>query len=162
MNNHDPDLLALTGILMALQFGAFGWRIVREIEMGDRGQIAWFPISDWVNVVSMFFVIIFAVILPLAHVDALPCTKAFLAAGFVLIGFHPLSMAAHYGIFSRYGRQIDVIDTSKLSKMAPWEIDTELPYETGSYKYCQVLEGRLIGISFLLGLIAWFGVFLRS
>jgi len=82
------DLIALTGILLALQFAAFGWRIVREIEVADQRRRIWLPLPDLLNIISMIAVIIFGLVLPLAHRTIEP-SRVVLAAGFIMIAFHP-------------------------------------------------------------------------
>lgn len=100
----NADLVGLTAMLVALQFAAFGWRIVREIQVGDERRKVWLPVTDVVNLLSMASVVFFAVIFPLANGYYSSLSKTFLAVGFVLIAFHPLSMAGHYCLFSEHGR----------------------------------------------------------
>ena len=52
----QPPLQAIIGVL-ALQFAAFGWRINREITVGDDQRRTWLPLPDWVNLVSMIAVL---------------------------------------------------------------------------------------------------------
>src|SRR5262245_11575782 len=47
--NHN----SLVPSILALQFLAFGWRINREIPVGDAGRKTWFPIPDVINILSM-------------------------------------------------------------------------------------------------------------
>lgn len=48
MQTIDPALNVntLVSMIVALQFVAFGWRINREITVGDAGRKTWFPIPD--------------------------------------------------------------------------------------------------------------------
>ncbi len=98
----------IVGVLLALQFAAFGWRINREIPLGDAGRRTWFPIADFINVVGLISVIAFCIVVPLRIGAFGRISVAVLAVGFVLIGFHPISTAAHYRLFSRTGRSIYV------------------------------------------------------
>jgi hypothetical protein len=101
----NADLVALTAMLVALQFAAFGWRISREIGLVDQKRRVWLPVPDILNLISMMAVLWADVVLPLAHGIFFPAAKITLAVGFVLIGFHPLSMAGHYCLFSKNGRE---------------------------------------------------------
>jgi hypothetical protein len=99
----QSDLIALTGILVALQFTAFGWRIAREIGLSDENRRTWLPVSDWLNLSSMSAILI-VLIHALARGSAPPAFKSCLAGGFILIATHPLNMAMHYCIFLKQGR----------------------------------------------------------
>jgi hypothetical protein len=100
-------------VLLTLQFAAFGWRINREITVGDHGRRTWFPVNDIVNVLSMVAVVIFCLVLPIApvalggapSVEYLPkSARVVFAAAAVLLLFHPLAMVAHYGLLNSGGR----------------------------------------------------------
>jgi hypothetical protein len=99
-------------VLLTLQLAVFGWRINREIAVGDQGRRTWFPVNDWLNVLSMLFVVVFCVIEPLAAWRGsggtalqLPrVASAVFGGGSVLLVFHPLAMVAHYGLLNRKGR----------------------------------------------------------
>src|SRR5205807_2073747 len=100
------NMTRLVPPLVALQFAAFGWRINREITVGDANRKTWLPLADILNIVSMLSVIAFLVIIPLAT-DALENVgRAVLAAGYLLLSFHPITMAGHYRLFSKLGRSV--------------------------------------------------------
>ena len=92
------QLTTLTGIILALQFAAFGWRVNREITVGDRNDRTWLPLPDLLNIIALFSVVWFCIVMPLAHNEYGNWSRRALAAGAVLIAFHPLTMAAHYGL----------------------------------------------------------------
>ena len=92
--------------LVALQFAAFGWRINREITVGDANRKTWLPLADILNIVSMLSVIVFLVIIPLKTEALESIGRAVLAAGYLLLAFHPITMAGHYRLFSKLGRSI--------------------------------------------------------
>ena len=104
---HIPmNMETLLSILIALQFAAFGWRIDREISVGDKGLRTWFPVADFLNVASMLFVTASCIILPMIGLHCQKLINIALSLGFILITFHPINMAAHYRLFSRKGRTI--------------------------------------------------------
>ena len=92
----------LVAIILALQFAAFGWRINREIGVGDEGRRTWLPVPDIFNVLSMFSVVLLCVVLPLAGIETR--SDIVLAIAYTLMALHPITMAAHYRLFTREGR----------------------------------------------------------
>src|SRR5258705_11454460 len=50
--------------LIALQAAAFGWRIQREIPLGDEGRKQWLPLTDWLNAVSLLAVVTLCIVIP--------------------------------------------------------------------------------------------------
>lgn len=106
-----PDALyRLAPTLIALQFAAFGWRVNREINLGDTGRATWIPIPDVLNIVSLFATVICLIVLPIATAEYLWLSRIVLGIGYVFIAFHPLTMAAHYRLWSRNGRSKYVAD----------------------------------------------------
>jgi hypothetical protein len=54
-----PDTLyRLASPLIALQFAAVGWRVNREINLGDGGRATWIPIPDLLNIMSLLATVI--------------------------------------------------------------------------------------------------------
>jgi hypothetical protein len=92
--------------LIALQFAAFGWRINREISVGDSSRKTWLPLPDIVNLISMILVVVFLVVIPLRADGFERLSRCVLAVGYSLLSFHPIVMACHYRLFSREGRSI--------------------------------------------------------
>lgn len=92
--------------LLALQFVVFGWRIVREIALGDERRRTWLLLSDLLNLASMLAVVALCVVWPLRTATFPLAARATLGAGYVLIAFTPLIVAGHYRLFSREGRNV--------------------------------------------------------
>ncbi len=93
---HDPDTLyRFAPLLIALQFAAFGWRINRELNLGyaERGTFVLIP--DVLNIMGLIAAVIFLIVLPLATDTYFWLSRMVLAAGYVLIAFHPFTVAAH-------------------------------------------------------------------
>ncbi|MGH9199404.1 MAG: hypothetical protein ACRD1T_27200 [Acidimicrobiia bacterium] len=116
----DYSTLALG--LLALQLASFAWRITREVDMEGKGKRTWFPLSDWVNVVWLLVVVTFCIVVPInsGNFERWPVTA--LVVGFVLIGFHPISQAAHYRLFSPKGRS----KYEQEHRDYPWITDQEI------------------------------------
>ena len=96
----------LVAAILALQFVTFGWRINREISVGDAGRRTWLPYPDVVNVLSMLSVVAFCVVLPLKTGQFDNYSRAVLAGSYVLIAFYPLALVGHYRLLSPGGRSI--------------------------------------------------------
>jgi hypothetical protein len=106
-----PDTLyRLAPPLIALQFAAFGWRVNREISLGDGGRATWIPIPDVLNIMSLLGTVICLIVMPIATDSYFWLSRMVLGGGYVLIAFHPLTMAAHYRLWSREGRNKYVTD----------------------------------------------------
>lgn len=98
-------LSLVTGIV-ALQFAVFGWRINREISLGEAGRRTWLLASDYINLVLMVAVIFFCIVTPL-KTNTFPLrSEEILVAAYVFMGFTPFILAGHYRLFSRLGRTI--------------------------------------------------------
>ena len=131
--------------LLAIQFAAFGWRINREIPLGDQGRRTWFPLPDFVNILSMLCVVVFAIVLPLAN-DPFP-RVAWIVIGvaYVLLAFHPVTLAAHYRLWSKGGRAVYIQEGNKHCRK-----DGGFPYATG-----QEIISLLVSLSSAI-ITAWF------
>ncbi|ADW68177.1 hypothetical protein [Granulicella tundricola] len=106
-----PDTLyRLAPPLIALQFAAFGWRVNREINLGDAARATWIPIPDVLNIMSLFATVLCLIVLPIATDSYLWLSRMVLGAGYILIAFHPFTMAAHYRLWSKEGRSKYITD----------------------------------------------------
>lgn len=132
----------LISVLVTLQFVAFGWRINREIAMGDEGHRTWFPIPDFINTFSLISAVWFSIIVPLKTGQFGMLAKLALVIGYVFIAFHPISMAAHYRLWSKSGRSIYKTQGK------------DFPYLTGQEAFCvciSVVVAAVVGCYFLHG-----------
>jgi hypothetical protein len=116
----NPDTLyRLAPTLITLQFAAFGWRVHRELNLGyaERGTFVLLP--DVLNIMSLFAAVICLIVLPIATDTYFWLSKTVLAGGYVLIAFHPFTLATHYRLWSREGKSRSVTDRK------------DYPYATG-------------------------------
>ena len=98
--------ISLVPTLLALQFAIFGWRIAREVPLGDKHKRTWLLMSDYYNLFSMLMVILFCVIIPLKSNDFPKLSSSVLGSAYTLMAFVPFMIAGHYRLFSRSGRAI--------------------------------------------------------
>ena len=96
-------LLRLAPPLILLQLLAFGWKVNREINVADAGRQTVIPLPDVINIVSLFATVGCGVVLPLATESYLWLARMVLGAAYVLIAFHPWTVAAHYRLWRRNG-----------------------------------------------------------
>jgi hypothetical protein len=99
-------LATLVTSALTLQFAAFGWRILREIQLGDEGRRTWFLVTDYLVVLSLCSLVAVCIVLPLAGRANPPHIAKAVSAAYVIIASFPINTAAHYRLFSRYGRDI--------------------------------------------------------
>ena len=136
------NINSLSSVILGLQFATFGWRINREIPVGDAGRRTWFPVPDVVNVVSMLNVVWFCFVEPLAANQFAKSARVSLAIAAVVLAFHPLCMVAHYRLFTEGGRKV------------------YLSQGNSDYPYCTVPEFVLVVVGLALaatvGLKVWF------
>jgi hypothetical protein len=112
----EMDPIIFVPVVLALQFAAFGWRIAREIAIGDERRRTWFPLPDYINVVAMLVVVACCVVWPTIVGVFGSVSKGSLVGAAVLIAMHPVSMAAHYRLLWGGGRHL----YDSLGKDYPW------------------------------------------
>jgi hypothetical protein len=96
-----PDsLYRLAPLLIALQFVAFGWRVNGEINLRDTDRSSWIPIPDVLNIMSLLAAVSCLIVVPIATGAYFWLSRIVLGAAYVLIAFHPFTVAAHYRLWS--------------------------------------------------------------
>jgi hypothetical protein len=101
---NDEALATLVTAALGLQFAAFGWRILREIQLEDEGRRTWFLVTDFLIIFSMSALVANCIVLPLAGQREPLLIARTVATAYIVIAAHPLNTAAHYRLFSRWGR----------------------------------------------------------
>lgn len=106
MNEPSLSPFSLVTGIVALQFVVFGWRIGREIALGEAGRRTWLLASDYINLALMVAVIFFCIVTPL-RTNKFPLrSEEILVAAYTFMAFTPLILAGHYRLFSRLGRTV--------------------------------------------------------
>ena len=113
------NLQSFVPVILSLLFAAFGWRIAREIAVGDQGRKTWLLFADYLNFLSMVGVLVFCVVIPLKTNTFDSASRVTMAVSFVLIVFYPIILAGHYRLFSKKGRSI----YEKQGRDYPWITD---------------------------------------
>ena len=130
------DPRSLLPVIFALQFAVFGWRIGREIQLGEQGRKTWLLVVDYLNFLVMLGLVALCVIVPLSSGTFGKASLAYLAAAMVFVVFYPITLAGHYRLFSRLGRTI-------------YRDRPDVPYVTGQ-------EAFLLAVSILCAGLAAF------
>ena len=106
-----PDTLyKLTPPLISLQFLALCWTVNREIKIAGAERQSVIPLPDVINILSLFATVGCLVVLPLATESYLWLSRMILGAAYVLIAFHPFTVAAQYQLWRRKERRENVTD----------------------------------------------------
>ncbi len=107
-------MYSLAAPLVVLQLLAVGWIVNREIHTpGDQKQSV-LSLPDVLNIMSLSATVAFAIIVPMATDSHLLLSRMVLGGAYVLIGFHPLTIAAHYRLWTRNAERRDVPERNHL------------------------------------------------
>ena len=101
-------IYSLAAPLVLLQFLAVSWIVNREMHAPDDQKQSVISLPDVLNIVSLFATIAFAIILPVVTGLHLWISRMVLGGAYVLIGFHPLTVAAHYRLWRRNGKRSEI------------------------------------------------------
>jgi hypothetical protein len=115
------NLQSFVPVILSLLFATFGWRIAREISVGDQGRKTWLLFADYLNFFSMIGVLILCVVVPLKTDTFGIASRVTMAVAFVLIVLYPIILAGHYRLFSKKGRSI----YEEQGRDYPWVTDQE-------------------------------------
>ena len=115
------NLQSFVPVILSLLFATFGWRIAREISVGDQGRKTWLLFADYLNFLSLVGVLIFCIIVPLKTDTFGITSRVTMAVSFVLIVLYPIILAGHYRLFSKKGRSI----YEEKGRDYPWVTDQE-------------------------------------
>ena len=99
--------------LIVLQVLAFGWRVNREINAADADRQGVIPLPDVINSMSLFATVGCVIVLPIATESYLWLARMVLGGAYVLIAFHPVTVAAHYRLWNRSARSRKVKDGAR-------------------------------------------------
>jgi len=117
-------------ILIGMQVATLGWRINREIAVGDEGRKTWFPVSDILNLIMMVLLIL-GIVNPMKMLSG-DIKQTVLSVGFIIMGMHPINMIAHYRLMTKLGRSIYEVPGK------------DYPYTTGIEKCTLVITILLV------------------
>jgi hypothetical protein len=100
----DPDLKDLwtpTGLLLGFQATLFKWRIERESEVGDKGDIPWLVPSDYIGIASMLLFVFGVFLFPLSGIVSAFWARLLFGLGALFFVGQSLGLAGHYQLYNR-------------------------------------------------------------
>lgn len=97
------DIWVPAGIVFAFQIQMVRWRIDRELRMEAESERVWFPLCDWLNLLSMMVTAAFVFVLPMLGWPTTDGALVLARTGFglsvvLLIGYL-LALIGHYRLF---------------------------------------------------------------
>jgi hypothetical protein len=95
-----------SGFLIALQIGAFTWRINREIKISEKKDINWLPWADIINLLSLLTAFLGVFVLPLLGLESSKIPRIALGLSIILFAGYPFALAGHYELFTKGGRSM--------------------------------------------------------
>jgi hypothetical protein len=99
----DPeicDLWTATGLILGFQVTLL-WRLEREAQLGDEGDIPWLVPADYVSIVGMLSFVVGVVLLPVLGPFSFGAARAAFGLGALLFVGQALGLAGHYQLFNR-------------------------------------------------------------
>ena len=96
----------LVSVILSLHFVIFGWRISREISLGDQQRRTWLLIGDYLILLSMLAMLALCIITPIITESFSTLSETCLAVSSVIAILYPVILAGHYRLFSSKGRSI--------------------------------------------------------
>jgi len=99
----DPQIRELwipTGLILGFQVTLFRWRLEREAEVGDKGDIPWLVPSDYVSILGMLVFIFGVVLLPVSGLVSAAAARLCFGLGALLFVGQALGLAGHYQLYN--------------------------------------------------------------
>lgn len=94
------DIWVVAGMLLGFQVASFTWRISREIEVGQTGDLTWLPPADILNLISMVVIMTGVFVFPILGFAGLNFAEhSFGLAAVIFIGY-PFALAGHYEMYN--------------------------------------------------------------
>lgn len=112
--------------LIGLQFFAFAWKVNREINAPNTERQTVIPLPDVINIVSLFATVGCLVVLPMVTESYYWLSRIVLGSGYVLIAFYPLTVAAHYRLWTREVPSRKIRDGARSSYVNREELITSI------------------------------------
>jgi hypothetical protein len=95
------DLWTPTGLLLGFQVTFFKWRLEREAEVGDMGDIPWLVPSDYLSIFGMMCFLCGVFLLPLSGASSMIIPRGAFGLGTIMFVGQALGLAGHYQLFNR-------------------------------------------------------------
>ena len=107
----DPELKDLwtpVGLILGFQVTLFKWRLERESQVGDAGDIPWLVPSDYVSILGMLVLVFGAILLPLSGFLSARCARVSFGLGSLFFVGQTLGLAGHYQLYNKSRQRVFV------------------------------------------------------
>lgn len=94
------DIWTAAGVLIGFQVASFTWRVSREIEVGQVGDLTWLPPADMVNLLSMVVLLVGVFTLPILDLVDMNFVKHSFGLAVILFIGYPFTLAGHYDMYN--------------------------------------------------------------
>ncbi len=112
------SLWGAAGIIVGFQVTAFTLRINREIAVARSGDNTWFPVADYLNMLSLAVTLIGVFALPaLDIIDQEAASRLFGLSGLFLLGY-AFALAGHYEMYRPGARTMRYFPTQERAVVA--------------------------------------------
>jgi hypothetical protein len=95
------DLWTPTGLILGFQVTLFKWRLEREAEVGDKGDIPWLVPSDYISIAGMLILVFGVILLPLSGRISETTARMLFGLGILFFVGQALGLAGHYQLYNR-------------------------------------------------------------
>lgn len=95
------ELWLPAGLLLGFQVALFRWRLEREAEVGDKGDIPWLVPADYLSIVGMLTFVFGVILLPVTGLATINFARGAFGLGALLFVGQALGLAGHYQLFNR-------------------------------------------------------------
>src|SRR5215469_11682673 len=95
------DLWTPTGLILGFQVTLFKWRLEREAEVGDKGDIPWLVPSDYLSIAGMLILSFGVILLPLSGILSEANARTLFGLGVLFFVGQALGLAGHYQLYNK-------------------------------------------------------------
>ena len=86
-------------MLLGFQVASIAWRVSREVDVANQGDITWLPPADIINLISMLANIIGVFLLPILGITDPGLAKYWLGFSVLLYVGYPFALFGHYDMY---------------------------------------------------------------
>ena len=101
MDMQISNIWIASGVILGFQVTWFTWRISREVKMEKVGETTWLPCADWMNLISMVFLVVGVFVLPVLGI--VQFAEYALGLALILLVGYPFALAGHYELYKSQG-----------------------------------------------------------
>jgi hypothetical protein len=104
----DPELKDLwtpVGLILGFQVSLFKWRLERESQVGDAGDIPWLVPSDYVSILGMLVLVFGSILLPLSGFLSARYARVSFGLGSLFFVGQAMGLAGHYQLYNKSKRR---------------------------------------------------------